>query len=712
MSSFPLLPKSGAPEWDTDRPYLTGASLFEPPPYTPPPLRTYPLASQQALAIDDALYALLGMRTSYTSIGSQEESAIYEPQPSLLLHAAPEVSPLLARILPLASYHAAISAFVEKTRVAKRGCGFVPQAVSLALSELLTDYRALILNLEEALHKGNLHLQKLLYYIQPGLRTMALLHSVVVACNGKNGGAVLDALYKLAMTHVGADDVGHVLEFVVGKAAAPVFAIMDVWIRTGVIDDPYDEFFISENNAYAGGASGATIATSSSAWELRYAVNRENLPDFLAPFVENVLRSGKYLNVLRECGLDAAKVAAKSVKNQRDRAGLLTSADFPFAHFELSGEVLLGPEASRRIASVVENSFTVSSRALMEYLDEEIKIMQRLRSLRRYFLLEQSDFLATFFDAAATELGKRRQDVSRSRLASLLELSMRTSASSHDAFQDDVLSILCHADFASQILSVALGDGRSGDHSNSGRSGVNTISGYESFALDYRLRWPVSLIVSSMEILKYQFIFRYLFYCKYVERELEECWKYHIRAKGPLWKAPSSIVRSFALRNRMLQFIRNILYYTTADVLEPNWRVMEVNIRRASTVDELMMHHAKFLDISVEQSLLSNETHLRVFKSVAETCISFATYSEKYSYMFRSMMDLESVEEELRTHNYSRTLSKFETAFDMHLGKLLDGLSAFSKKRANDHLSNLCERLDVDGFYNRTVERSLASYGL
>lgn len=622
------------------------------------------------------------------------------------------MSPLLARILPLATYHAAVAHFVEHTRIPRRGCGFVLQALGVALSELLEEYRALVLRLEDSLRAGQLGLQKLLYYIQPTLRNMALLRSVVTVCRGKNGGAALDAVYKLAMTHVGADDVGHILALIVGKAAAPIFEIMDIWIRKGVVDDPYNEFFIVENKVYAGSAKKATIATSANAWELRYTVNRENLPDFLAPFVENVLRSGKYLNVLRECGLDPAKIAANSVKGQAEKKGLLRGEDGRYAHLELSGKVLLGSNVTRKIAAVVDNSFAVSARALMEYLSDEIKIIQRLRSLRRYFLLEQGDFLATFFDAAASELGKRRKDISRSRLASLLELSMRTSASKHDAFQDDILSILCQEDFASQIMNMTgSANGASWQRIGTSRN-PDAISGYESFALDYRLKWPVSLIVSSMEILKYQFIFRYLFYCKFVERELEQCWQYHMRAKGPIRKAPGSIVRSFALRNRMLQFIRNILYYTTADVIEPNWQVLQANIQNSETVDELMLHHTRFLDSCVEQSLLSNETHLRVFRSIAETCISFATYSDRFSELFVAGMSRENVEEELRQSNYSTTLSKFETAFDMYLGKLLDGLSAFSKKRANAHISNLCERLDVDGYYSRTTERTLASFGM
>lgn len=703
--------ESTAPSWETSRPYLTGAALLEPSTQEPTPLCTFPSSTQQALAVDDTLHALLGMRTSYTTVSAAPELS-YVPCISALRHANADVEPLLARVLPLASHHAAVAQFVEETRVARQSSGFVRQAVGVALSELLADYRALVLRLEDSMLAGNLNMQKLLYYVQPSVRSMALLRRVVAACREKNGGAALDALYKLAVAHVGAEDVSEVLAFIVGKAAEPIFAIMDVWIRTGVIDDPYGEFFIQENAAFAAGAPRATLATSASAWEMRYTVNRENLPDFLAPFVENVLRSGKYLNVLRECGLDAAK-AAKTSALPGERQELQTERDGRYAHLQLDGKVLLGAEASRRIASVVENSFAVSSRALIEYLDEEIRIMRRLRSLRKYFLLEQSDFLVNFFDSAAAELSKRRKDVSRGRLTSLLELSIRTSVSSLDEFQDDILCTLCPEDFASQIMGMSgsVDDAR-GHGLASMRATPGSISGYESFALDYRLKWPVSLIVSNMEILKYQFIFRYLFYCKYVERELEECWRQQSRAKGPLRKAPSSFVRSFALRNRMLQFVRNILYYTTADVLEPNWRILEANIRKSATIDDLMQYHTRFLDLSVEQSLLSNEKHLKVVKNIAETCISFAAYTEKFSRLFSTTLSSSGVEEKLRELHYPATLAKFETAFDMHLGKLLDGLSAVSKKRANVHLSNLCERLDVDGYYSRSTQRSLASYGM
>lgn len=670
------------PSWDTTRPYLTGTARHEPHKIPSPPLSTYPAATQHTLAVEAALHALLGMRTPLTET---HPSSGYAPNLRALHNSLPELAPLLARILPLASHHATVAAFIERTRFPHPGSGFVLQAVGVALAELLAEYRHLVLRLERAAREGHLPLQKLLYLVQPSARSMAVLREVVAACEGKNGGEALDALYRLAVAHVGAEETVDTLGFVVGKAAGPLLAIMDGWIRTGVVEDPYGEFFVYEDLAYRAGGEKAALAMTSSEWEMHYTVNRENLPAFLAPFVEDVLRAGKYLNVLRGCGLEAGV--------GRDGGEKL--------YLELSGQVLLGAGASRRIGGVVEGAFARATRSLMGYLTVEADLLERLRSLRRYFLLGRGDFLTNFFDAAGDELGKKRRELSRSRLGALLEISIRTSSSKHDAFQEDVKCVLCAEDFASQIIGLGGGGGRK----------TGSVSGFEAFALDYSVGWPTSLIVSRMEIVKYQFIFRYLFYCRYVERELSKCWMTQARAKRRVGGGPNLFVRSFALRNRMLQFVRGLLYYTTADVLEPNWGAFERGVRRANTVDELMREHSQFLDSSVEQSLLSNEWHLRVLKNVCETCVSFAGYTERVGSIFANG-GWEGVDEEVGRRNYAGTLAKFETAFDMHLGKVVEGLSVMSKKRANMHLGRLCDRLDVDGFYARSSQRSLAAYGV
>lgn len=686
--------RPASPQWDTNRQFLTGAFLRDPPSLPSPSLASYPENTQHKLASEDALNALLALRPSF-AIVDPGQTPVYSPHN--LEPAHPEISPLLSRILPLATHHAIVKNFIESTRLPHHGSGHVLQAVGVALSTLLSDYNAFILRLEDAILANELSLQKLLYYVQPSARSMALLRNIAHTMESRKGGAALDSLYNLAVSHVGTQDSRDVLAFVLSQASAPIFDIMHRWLRTGVIDDPFSEFFIVHDNRLAS-------QQTANAWQMRYTVNTDNIPAFLGPFVEKILRAGKYLNVLRECDIDTSTALSQA----QQRVAPLSTEQPTFDYLSLSDIDLLAPDASRQIARVVDTSFSLATSALMSHLEASVRIKERLRSMKRFFLLERSDYLVHFFDAAASELSKDRTEVSRSKLASLLDLSIRTSVSAADPFQDDLTCKLCSDPLASLVSVMSQ---RGGSATTASKDDSTSSSGYECFALDYRLQWPISLIVSQMEVLKYQFMFRYLFYCKHVERELEECWRHHSQAKAPLRHLPGSFVRSFALRNRMMQFVRNILYYTLVDVIEPNWRSLEAAMRKSETIDEIMHHHALFLDSSVTQSLLSNEKHLRVFKSISETCISFAAYTEIFSDAFGSSNSAEEIENDLQERNYPGTLAKFETSFDMHLGRLLDGLSAVSKKRANIHLANLCERLDVGGYYGRLKERTLASFG-
>lgn len=45
-------------------------------------------------------------------------------------------------------------------------------------------------------------------------------------------------------------------------------------------------------------------------------------------------------------------------------------------------------------------------------------------------------------------------------------------------------------------------------------------SGLEAFSLDYKVDWPVGLVINRYVIERYQMIFRHLFYCRHVERHL------------------------------------------------------------------------------------------------------------------------------------------------------------------------------------------------
>ena len=54
-----------------------------------------------------------------------------------------------------------------------------------------------------------------------------------------------------------------------------------------------------------------TLSRSISFHSLRYTVAQDNIPSFLEHLAERILQTGKYLNVVRECGLEVACPGAK-----------------------------------------------------------------------------------------------------------------------------------------------------------------------------------------------------------------------------------------------------------------------------------------------------------------------------------------------------------------------------------------------------------------
>ncbi len=108
------------------------------------------------------------------------------------------------------------------------------------------------------------------------------------------------------------------------------------------------------------------------------------------------------------------------------------------------------------------------------------------------------------------------------------------------------------------------------------------ISGLEAFSLDYVVKWPLSLILSKKAITKYQMLFRHLFYSKHVERQLCNIWIINKSAKNQARQTSSWFLTAYELRQRMIHFVQNFEYYMMFEVIEPNWEVLEENLRKVS----------------------------------------------------------------------------------------------------------------------------------
>ena len=67
-----------------------------------------------------------------------------------------------------------------------------------------------------------------------------------------------------------------------------------------------------------------------------------------------------------------------------------------------------------------------------------VQFLINFRSFKRFFLLDQGDFIVQFMDMTDQELKKPISKISEQKLESLLELSIRTSTANCDPYKDDI----------------------------------------------------------------------------------------------------------------------------------------------------------------------------------------------------------------------------------------------------------------------------------
>lgn len=77
-----------------------------------------------------------------------------------------------------------------------------------------------------------------------------------------------------------------------------------------------------------------------------------------------------------------------------------------------------------------------------------------LRSVKHYFLLDQGDFIVQFMDSCEAELSKNIDDIVPTRLETLLELALRTSAANGDPYKDDMRTELIPYDLMFQMFKI------------------------------------------------------------------------------------------------------------------------------------------------------------------------------------------------------------------------------------------------------------------
>ena len=615
--------------------------------------------------MEDLLFTFMGYEGQYIRYDpdfepSLEKSRLRGPTYNILPGLDPSLRDLTMTMLKMATHYGAVESSVEI--LSREEFGTVNHALCASIRRLLKEYVTLLAQLEHQLLTNTaftlhiLHLQVLptmhkllqLYTIaMEMLRKNRLLEEVhdaaedfdddddkilellretgELAIGSKRlclGGNTLRLLTERLSLMSGDPAARDLLQGLLQDASYPYLMTLNDWLHRGVIKDPHAEFLIKEQKSIK--RDNLDRDFTDQYWDKRYTIREDAVPPQLDAVKEKILLAGKYLNVVRECGGVDISTAVKDVPRS----------------FE-----------DPRFLDNIYEAYTHANSSLLNLLLTTHGLPERFRSVKHYFFLDRSEFFSSFLAQSRDELQRHWKLVNVAKLQSLLDLALRQpgSIAAQDPFKEDVKIRMNDQDLTSFLNSIANVQGLQ-DEDEFGQQKVKTpaeraaqaakeqkasneMTGFQALEFTYSVPFPVSLVISSKTIVRYQILFRYLLSMRHVEDILIGTWEEHIKVvcwtnrsgdkKLESWKR-----RAWALRGRMLNFVQQHMYYCTSEVIEPHWNTFmsrvngsekagvpslaAIELSRFQTVDELMKGHVEFLDTCLKECCLINTRLLRV----------------------------------------------------------------------------------------------------
>ena len=630
----------------------------------PEPLTDLTPDNQESAILDDLLFVFMGYEGQYIRYvdkysPSVEKDRLAGPGFRILPGLDPSLRDLTISVLKMATYYSAMEAFIEVQ--SREEFGAINHALCASISKLLKEYLVLIVQLEhQILSNSSFTLHLLHLHTLPTCHMMSQLYTLAQEILKKNslleedlddsvdgfddvdnileqlreggdlapgsmakkvckGGSVLRLLTERLSFMSGDPAARTLLQTLLRDASRPYMAMLNEWLHHGSIKDPHSEFLIKEQQSIK--REKLEEDYTDEYWEKRYTVRDNDVPPQLEGVKDKVLLAGKYLNVVRECGgVDVSK-EVKDVPKSFDDPQFLDNVNGAYAH---------------------------ANSSLLNLLVTTHALGARLRSMKHYFFLDRSDFFTYFLDLSTSELKKPWRHVNVGKLQSLLDLVLRQpgTVAAQDPFKEDVKVQMNNVGLTQLVMRVVNVRGFDEEPAPDSVDRYRTpaakpatdeedkMTGFEALEFKFSVPFPLSLVISSKTVFRYQILFRYLLSMRHLEGLLVSSWEDHNKIlswthksgdpKLEMWKR-----RAWTLRARMLVFVQQTLYYCTSEVIEPNWQALMARVNGddkldrngrpgssnpTRTVDELMEDHVDFLDTCLKECMLMNSKLLKVWQ--------------------------------------------------------------------------------------------------
>ncbi|KAL7793483.1 Spc98 family domain-containing protein [Trichoderma afarasin] len=429
------------------------------------------------------------------------------------------------------------------------------------------------------------------------------------------------------------------------------------WMDEGRISSENEIFFIFES---------PTKVPMSNIWQGRFKLRQTpegtlHAPKFLKPAAHRIYNAGKNIVVLRLLG-----------KYDLGNSSIVEEPSLDFEHVCPEGlglatfPDLFGAAFNRWIQS----KYRKTSTTLKDALYDTCELSSSLDALQALYLMSDGFATASFTDHLFDKL-ENLNPVWYDRFA--------LAGTAQDAFMPLVDISRLSVSVSVQGTRMTVTDAR-----GSMRAALPYLK------IDYRLAWPVQIVVSEESMGNYQSIFTLLLQLR---RAIHILHKPKIlenhTTDNENWEERALF---YTARRNLLWFCTTLQSYLATLVLEPNERGMRRELMAAEDVDSMISVHATYLEQMIEQACLGNKMKLireRIL-DILDLAIKLELAREgkaakdgsEPSHLFRQEDESsEGVvrEDGLDAEAYIEVLEEIRADFDGHLSFICSGLKGAAR---------------------------------
>eukprot|EP01025_Chloroclados_australasicus_P049787 TRINITY_DN5692_c0_g1_i5.p1 TRINITY_DN5692_c0_g1~~TRINITY_DN5692_c0_g1_i5.p1 ORF type:complete len:764 (+),score=79.73 TRINITY_DN5692_c0_g1_i5:141-2432(+) len=513
--------------------------------------------------------------------------------------------------------------------VTKVKASILNQTLSAVIRHKLTEYTLLLAQLKAIIDGSNgssldgddswapgelkrgqnyLTLRRLWVWLESSFDRMRLYALVLDSTNGLRGGALLRALWRLAMH--GADDNSAVVRELHDIVARPLVQMIHKWVLYGEIEDPYGEFFIYrvvEQKASSSESGSVRSSIPGCMWQNKYAINNNALPPFInEQLALTTLRAGKSIDFLREFCQDQQWISDN-----------LEGSD----HFQN-----LANFTQEGLHSIVQSVVSKIDARVVQIVEDRFHFMKHCDALRRYLLGDEGDFLLALLDQLQSLVDSTIEREQR---------LVRQEGSYQQAIETRALRQITQNEL-NEVLHKAVHDSwaRLDDEHIIDRlylAKMKTIttldSVWEVVGLRYSIRRerggedPLETVFTSEAMDLYMRLAYFQWKLHRIQFQLNGAIKglmgsAKILNCGPLKNAYSAtdtpvwqVLRRYILWCHSMRHICcAVSHYVSVEVVGGAWQTFTSGVESASNLDEIIQCHQNYLEDMVHRALLDRES--------------------------------------------------------------------------------------------------------